>query len=117
MLRGREAAERADLFGVMVADGETAQEGRHGVVEIVEENGRRSVGVGGLKCDVNLREDAHRQHRVGRVGIAAVVVDVGLARSHERVRHHGLGIERLRWHGCLICSRSGLIGAGQAWYG
>ena len=86
----------------MVADGEAAQEGRHGVVEIVEENRRRGVGVGGLKRDVDLREDAHGQHCVGRVGVAAVVVDVRLARSHERVRYHGLGIERFRWHGRLI---------------
>ena len=102
VLRGREAAQRANLFGVMVADGEAAQEGRHGVVEIVEENRRRGVGVGGFKRDVDLGEDAHGQYCVGRVGVAAVVMDVRLARSHERVRHHGLGIERLGWHGCLI---------------
>ena len=102
VLRGRETAQCSDLFGVMVADGEAAQEGRHGVVEIVEENRRRGVGVGGLKRDVDLREDAHGQHCIGRVGVAAVVVDVGLARSHERVRYHGLGIERFRWHGRLI---------------
>ena len=102
VLRGRETAQRADLFGVMVADGEAAQEGRHGVVEIVEENRRRGVGVGGLKRDVDLGEDAHGQYCVGRVSVAAVVVDVGLARSHERVWHHGLGIERFGRHGRLI---------------
>ena len=105
MLLGREIAQRFGLFGVQVADGDTAQKRHDRMAVAVEVDRRGRVGVGGFIGNVDFRIDADGQNLVRAVGIIAVVMNVRVAFGHLGVLIHPFGRKRL--HG----QRSGAGGS------
>ena len=81
----------------------------------VKVNGRRSVRVGFFIGNMDLRIDAKRQDFIRRVGIVAVVVNVGVALCHIGVFIDTLGIHGLYRQGsayrgvCIRCRHVGRL--------
>ena len=106
MLGGYERALSGSHFRVQVADGYAAQQRRNSVaVRIVKYRGR-GICVQLFDRRIHFAVDAYRQHRVGHVGIIAVVMYVGFARRHVRVYVDRLLRQRLRRErlGCVGCT-------------
>ena len=95
MLLWREIAQRRGFLRVQIADGDAAEQRNDCVAVAVKVNGRRSVRVGFFIGNIDLRIDAKRQDFIRRVGIVAVVVNVGVALCHIGVFVDTLGAQRL----------------------
>ena len=81
MLLWGEIAQRRGFLRVQIADGDAAEKRNDCVAVAVKVNGRRSVRVGFFIGNIDLRIDAEWQDFIRRVGIVAVVVNVGVALS------------------------------------
>ena len=117
MLCGGEKADGPYLLCVEVADGQTAEEGADGVVEVVEEDGGGGIGVRLFHRHMDLGADAYGEDGVGGVGVVAVVVDVRLAAAHKGVRIHALCRQGLqRQGGVFAVEKAGqqAVGLGRA---
>ena len=114
LLRG-EIAQRRGFLRVQVADGDAAEQRNDCVAVAVKVNGRRSVRVGFFIGNIDLRIDAKRQDFIRRVGIVAVVVNVGVALCHIGVFIDTLGIHGLYRQGgacrgvCIRCKHVGRL--------
>ena len=95
MLLWREVAQRRGFLRIQIADGDAAEQRNDCVAVAVKVNGRRSVRVGFFIGNIDLRIDAKRQDFIRRVGIVAVVVNVGVALCHIGVFIDTLGAQRL----------------------
>ena len=71
----------------------------------VKVNGGRGVRVGRLVGDVDLRINGQRQNFIRRIGVVAVVVNVGVALGHVGVFLDLLGLQRL--DGQRLCAAAG----------
>ena len=117
MFCGGEKADGPYLLCVEVADGQTAEEGADGVVEVVEEDGGGGIGVRLFHRHMDLGADAYGEDGVGGVGVVAVVVDVRLAAAHKGVRIHALCRQGLqRQGGVFAVEKAGqqAVGLGRA---
>ena len=109
VLLRREIAKSLRLFGIQIADGDAAEQRNDCVAVAVKVNGRRSVRVGFFIGNIDLRIDAKRQDFIRRVGIVAVVVNVGVALCHIGVFVNTFGIHGLYRQGsayrgfCIRC--------------
>ena len=108
MLLWREIAQRRGFLRVQIADGDAAEQRNDCVAVAVKVNGRRSVRVGFFIGNIDLRIDAKRQDFIRRVGIVAVVVNVGVALCHVGVLIYLLGVQG--FHG--QCRRGGFLRRG-----
>ena len=115
MLLWREIAQRRGFLRVQIADGDAAEQRNDCVAVAVKVNGRRSVRVGFFIGNIDLRIDAKRQDFIRRVGIVAVVVNVGVALCHIGVFIDTLGIHGLYRQGgacrgvCIRCKHVGRL--------
>ena len=115
MLLWREIAQRRGFLRVQIADGDAAEQRNDCVAVAVKVNGRRSVRVGSFIGNIDLRIDAKRQDFIRRVGIVAVVVNVGVALCHIRVFVNTFGIHGLYRQGsayrgvCIRCRHVGRL--------
>ena len=115
VLLRREIAKSLRLFGIQIADGDAAEQRNDCVAVAVKVNGRRSVRVGFFIGNIDLRIDAKRQDFIRRVGIVAVVVNVGVALCHIGVFIDTLGIHGLYRQGgacrgvCIRCKHVGRL--------
>ena len=109
MLLWGEIAQRRGFLRVQIADGDAAEQRSDCVAVAVKVNGRRSVRVGFFIGNIDLRIDAERQDFIRRVGIVAVVVNVGVALCHIGVFVNTFGIHGLYRQGsayrgfCIRC--------------
>ena len=113
MLLWREIAQRRGFLRVQIADGDAAEQRNDCVAIAVKVNGRRSVRVGSFIGNIDLRIDAKRKDFIRRVGIVAVVVNVGVALCHIRVFVNTFGIHGLYRQGSAyrgVCIRCGHVG-------
>ena len=92
LLRG-EIAEGSGFFRVQVADGDAAEQRNDCMTVAVKVNGRRGVCVGRFVGDVDFRINAQGQNLIRRVGVVAVVVNIGVALCHVGVFVHLLGAQ------------------------
>ena len=104
LLRG-EVAEGFCFLRVQIADGDAAEQRNDRVAVAVKVNGGRGVRVGRLVGDVDLRVNGQRQNFIRRIGVVAVVVNVGVALGHVGVFLDLLGLQRL--DGQRLCAAAG----------
>ena len=97
VLLGREVAQGLGLFGVQIADGNAAEQRHDRMTVAVKVDGGGSVRIRRLVGDVDLRINAKGEDLVRRVGVIAIVVDVGVALGHVGVLLHLLRAQR--FHG------------------
>ena len=115
MLLWGEIAQRRGFLRVQIADGDAAEQRNDCVAVAVKVNGRRSVRVGFFIGNIDLRIDAEWQDFIRRVGIVAVVVNVGVALCHIWVFVNTFGIHGLYRQGsayrgvCIRCRHVGRL--------
>ena len=115
MLLWGEIAQRRGFLRVQIADGDAAEKRNDCVAVAVKVNGRRSVRVGFFIGNIDLRIDAEWQDFIRRVGIVAVVVNVGVALCHIGVFVNTFGIHGLYRQGgacrgvCIRCRHVGRL--------
>ena len=115
MLLWGEIAQRRGFLRVQIADGDAAEQRNDCVAVVVKVNGRRSIRVGFFIGNIDLRIDAKRQDFIRRVGIVAVVVNVGVALCHIGVFVNTFGIHGLYRQGgacrgvCIRCKHVGRL--------
>ena len=113
MLLWGKITERLCLLRIQIADSNAAEQRNDCVPVVVKVNGRRSVRVGFFIGNIDLRIDAKRQDFIRRVGIVAVVVNVGIALCHIGIFIDTLGIHGLYRQGsayCGVCIRCRHVG-------
>ena len=113
MLLWGEIAQRRGFLCIQIADGDAAEQWNDCVAVAVKVNGRRSVRVGFFIGNIDLRIDAKRQDFIRRVGIVAVVVNVGVALCHIRVFVNTFSIHGLYRQGSAyrgVCIRCRYVG-------